>query len=137
MVPMPGTVFRTDATPAASAEAPPARPSDHGPAELAARPAISPTSPAAPSDVSPDGASAWISPSDDERDEPTPSMFGGLGGFNTLGVAELKPLSAARLEPARVAPGRSSTFGELDAIYPKAPEAVRDEAKSERARAGC
>ena len=30
-----------------------------------------------------------------------------------------------------------STFGELDAKYPNAPEAVRDQAKSERARAGC
>ena len=45
---------------------------------------------------------------------PTPSVFGGLGSFNTLGVAELKPLAAAPLEAARAAPARASTFGEVD-----------------------
>ena len=42
------------------------------------------------------------------------SAFGGLGAFNTLGVAELKPLAAAPVEAARPAPARPSTFGDVD-----------------------
>ena len=41
-------------------------------------------------------------------------MFGGLGGFNPLGVSELKTLAAAPVEPARPASARASTFGDID-----------------------
>ncbi|MEO5844987.1 MAG: Hpt domain-containing protein, partial [Caldimonas sp.] len=50
----------------------------------------------------------------DDRTEAAPSVFGGLGSFNTLGVAELKPLAAAPVEAARAAPARASTFGEVE-----------------------
>jgi chemosensory pili system protein ChpA (sensor histidine kinase/response regulator) len=43
-----------------------------------------------------------------------PSMFGGLGAFNPLGVSELKTLAAAPVEPARAATARASTFGDID-----------------------
>jgi len=46
--------------------------------------------------------------------EAAPSTFGALGSFNTLGVAELKPLGAAPLEVPRSAAARPSTFGEVD-----------------------
>ncbi|HEX4233562.1 MAG TPA: Hpt domain-containing protein [Caldimonas sp.] len=59
-------------------------------------------------------AATAAEPSDDEPGEPSPSMFGGLGGFNPLGVAELKPLAAAPVETIRHAPARPSTFGEVD-----------------------
>ena len=49
-----------------------------------------------------------------DRFEPAPSVFGGLGSFNTLGVAELKPLAAAPVEAGRPASARASTFGEVD-----------------------
>ena len=37
--------------------------------------------------------------------EPAPSIFGGLGSFNALGVAELKPLAAAPVEAGRAGAG--------------------------------
>ncbi|HSC64139.1 MAG TPA: Hpt domain-containing protein [Caldimonas sp.] len=49
-----------------------------------------------------------------ERSDAAPSVFGGLGSFNTLGVSELKPLAAAPLESARASTARASTFGEVD-----------------------
>ncbi|HEY2561237.1 MAG TPA: Hpt domain-containing protein [Caldimonas sp.] len=61
-----------------------------------------------------DRAAAAAEPSHDEPGEPSPSMFGGLGGFNPLGVAEFKPLSAAPIETKRATPVRPSTFGEVD-----------------------
>ena len=50
----------------------------------------------------------------DEPREPAASMFGALGSFNTLGVAPLKPLSAAPVESARAGSARPSTFGAVD-----------------------
>ena len=49
-----------------------------------------------------------------DREGPPTSMFGGLGGFNPLGVSELKTLAAAPVEPARPASARASTFGDID-----------------------
>ena len=57
----------------------------------------------------PDPVAHWPEPV-----EAAPSTFGGLGSFNTLGVAELKPLGAAPLEVPRSATARPSTFGEVE-----------------------
>ncbi|MDQ6638131.1 MAG: Hpt domain-containing protein, partial [Pseudomonadota bacterium] len=57
---------------------------------------------------------AFAGPETSERAEPAASVFGGLGGFHTLGVSELKPLAAAPLDAGRAAPARASTFGEVD-----------------------
>ena len=48
--------------------------------------------------VEPSPVARWAEPA-----EAAPSTFGGLGSFNTLGVAELKPLGAAPLEVPRSA----------------------------------
>ena len=64
-----------------------------------------------------------------------------LKGYKTYQKSDKAPDTLLKLGMSLAALGQKqeacSTFGELDAKYPKAPEAVRDEAKSERARAGC
>jgi chemosensory pili system protein ChpA (sensor histidine kinase/response regulator) len=85
-----------------------------GPAD--AEPTVRATgAPAHAARVDDDAREAAASAADhSERSEATPSVFGGLGSFNTLGVAELKPLAAAPLDAGRPAPARASTFGEID-----------------------
>ncbi|MEZ0277794.1 MAG: tetratricopeptide repeat protein [Methylibium sp.] len=64
-----------------------------------------------------------------------------LKGYKTYQKSDKAPDTLLKLGMSLAALGQKqeacSTFGELDAKYPKAPEAVRAQAKSERARAGC
>jgi tol-pal system protein YbgF len=64
-----------------------------------------------------------------------------LKGYKTYGKSDKAPDTLLKLAMSLAALGQKqeacSTFGELDAKYPKAPEAVREQAKVERARAGC
>jgi chemosensory pili system protein ChpA (sensor histidine kinase/response regulator) len=47
--------------------------------------------------------------------EAAPSSFGALAAFGSLGLAELKPLAAAPVEPARTGQApRASSFGDVD-----------------------
>ncbi|HEV7575537.1 MAG TPA: Hpt domain-containing protein [Caldimonas sp.] len=96
-------------TPAAAADAFPAiEPEPDAPAPFAAAAPLAPV--VEPRQTGREAAANEPS----ERAEAAASVFGGLGGFNTLGVSELKPLAAAPLETARAAPARASTFGEVD-----------------------
>ena len=64
-----------------------------------------------------------------------------LKGYKTYQKSDKAPDTLLKLGMSLAALGQKqkacSTFGELDAKYPKAPEAVRAQARSERARAGC
>jgi tol-pal system protein YbgF len=64
-----------------------------------------------------------------------------LKGYKNHASNDKAPDALLKLAMSLAALGQKqeacSTFGELDAKYPKAPEAVREQAKAERARAGC
>jgi tol-pal system protein YbgF len=64
-----------------------------------------------------------------------------LKGYKNHGRSDKAPDALLKLAMSLAALGEKqeacSTFSELDAKYPKAPEAVREQAKAERARAGC
>jgi chemosensory pili system protein ChpA (sensor histidine kinase/response regulator) len=78
--------------------------------------AAEPGSPGAASSVPPPhavedgGAEAPVH----EPFEAAASQFGALAPFGSLGLAELKPLAAAPVEPARTGAPRSSAFGDVD-----------------------
>ncbi len=61
--------------------------------------------------------------------------------YKTYGKSERAPDALLKLAMSLAALGESreacSTFGELEAKYPDAPHALRDQAKAERAKAGC
>lgn len=64
-----------------------------------------------------------------------------LKGYKTYGSSEKAPDALLKLAMSLSALGdrqeACSAFGELEAKYPKAPQAVRDQAKAARAKAGC
>lgn len=64
-----------------------------------------------------------------------------LKGYQTYGKSEKAPDALLKLAMSLSALGEKqeacSTFGELEAKYPTAPQAVRDQARAARAKAGC
>ena len=59
-------------------------------------------------------AAEAATPEPEHRDEPALSAFGALAPFSALGVAALKPLSAAPVETARTSAARAAQFGDVD-----------------------
>jgi tol-pal system protein YbgF len=94
-----------------------------------------------PNDKLAGNAQYWLGETHYARGEYKSAADAYVQGYKTYQKSEKAPDTLLKLGMSLAALGQKqeacSTFGELDAKYPKAPEAVRDQAKSERAKAGC
>ena len=94
-----------------------------------------------PNDTLAGNAQYWLGETHYARGDYKSAADAYLKGYKTYGKSEKAPDTLLKLGMSLAALGQKqeacSTFGELDAKYPKAPEAVRDQARAERAKAGC
>jgi tol-pal system protein YbgF len=94
-----------------------------------------------PSDKLAGNAQYWLGETHYARGDYKSAADAYLKGYKTYQKSEKASDTLLKLGMSLAALGQKqeacSTFGELDAKYPKAPAAVRDQAKNERAKAGC
>jgi tol-pal system protein YbgF len=94
-----------------------------------------------PKDALAGSAQYWLGESYYARGEYKNAADAFLKGYKTYKRSDKAPDTLLKLAMSLAALGQKdaacSTFGELDTKFPRAPEALRDEAKDERAKAGC
>ncbi len=94
-----------------------------------------------PKDALAGSAQYWLGESYYARGEYKNAADAFLKGYKTYKKSDKAPDTLLKLAMSLSALGQKeaacSTFGELDARFPRASEAVRDQAKDERAKAGC
>ena len=94
-----------------------------------------------PNDKLAGNAQYWLGETHFARGDYRSAADAYLKGYKTHQKSDKAPDTLLKLGMSLAALGQKheacSTFGELDAKYPKAPEALRDQARAERAKAGC